>query len=299
MAIEIDGITYRTENQWEKMHRHIRKQSRHKGVYREWGSPIGGKASAVFYCEQQTRPWSKRELAAAARERKQAREQKKLDDAREDGYYSGYQKGYDTGYAEAEVEGKLKLMRLAKVALRAADDKVIVIDTETTGLHAGPDEILQLAITDTDGKELWNRYYKPTRKTEWPDAQAINGISPADVANCPPISEDRDAIQALIDNAGGICIYNADFDCRFLLRAGLRIGGHRIYDVMLDFAELYGDWNDYWESYTWQKLTTAADHTGYVRGGEAHDALEDCRMTAHVQRWCDEQRLSAVLEKRD
>lgn len=295
MAIKIDGVTYRTERQWEKRHRHVRKQSRHKGVYREWGSPVGGKASAVFYTEAQTRPWSKRELAAAARERKQAREQKRLDDAREAGYHAGYQRGYDTGYAEAEDDSKWRLLRLARVAVRAADGKTIVIDTETTGLCAGPDEILQLAITDADGNELWNGFYKPTRKEAWPEAQRVNGISPADVAGCPPISEDVEAIQAVIDGAGSICIYNADFDRRFLRAAGISLEGHQVFDTMVDFAELYGDWSDYWESYTWQKLTTAAWHAGYEGAGDAHDALEDCRMTAHVQRWCDEQRLAAAL----
>ena len=38
-----------------------------------------------------------------------------------------------------------------------------------------------------------------------------------------------------------------------------------------------------------QALTVAARHTGYEGSGRAHDALEDCRMAAHVQRWCDEQ----------
>lgn len=72
MAIEIDGITYRTERQWEKMHRHIRKGSVGKGVQREWYSPYG-KESGVFYRESQTHPWSKAEKSAEKRAKAAAR----------------------------------------------------------------------------------------------------------------------------------------------------------------------------------------------------------------------------------
>lgn len=66
MAIEIDGEKLRTENQWEKMHRHIRKGSLGKGVYREWCSPYGKKGD-MFYRENQTRRWSEAERNAERR----------------------------------------------------------------------------------------------------------------------------------------------------------------------------------------------------------------------------------------
>lgn len=41
--------------------------------------------------------------------------------------------------------------------------KKIVIDTETTGLNAKTDELLQVSIIDTDGNVLFDSYFKPTR----------------------------------------------------------------------------------------------------------------------------------------
>ena len=55
----------------------------------------------------------------------------------------------------------------------------ICFDTETTGLHpngSDPDEILTISIVGRDGSVLLDERFRPTAKTEWPHASAINGI---------------------------------------------------------------------------------------------------------------------------
>ena len=62
----------------------------------------------------------------------------------------------------------------------------ICFDTETTGLHpngSDPDEILTISIIGRDGSVLLDERFRPTVKTEWPHASAINGIYPEDVAD--------------------------------------------------------------------------------------------------------------------
>lgn len=74
--IEIDGKEYRTEVQWAKKKRAILKRQRDKGRQEKWHT--GRKyATAVFYSEEQTRPYNKKELAALKRKRKLMREAKK------------------------------------------------------------------------------------------------------------------------------------------------------------------------------------------------------------------------------
>lgn len=46
-------------------------------------------------------------------------------------------------------------------------------------------------------------------------------------------------------------------------------------------SEFYGDWNDYHQSYRWQKLAFAASHMG-VEVDNEHDALGDTLMTLGV-----------------
>lgn len=49
---------------------------------------------------------------------------------------------------------------------------------------------------------------------------------------------------------------------------------------MLEFAKEYGEWNEYFGDYKWQKLSTAASYYGYKF--KAHDSLEDVRATLYV-----------------
>ena len=58
----------------------------------------------------------------------------------------------------------------------------VYLDTETTGLHPEEgDEILSLTIVDANGRLLFDERFKPKHKKEWPEAQAVNHISPDDV----------------------------------------------------------------------------------------------------------------------
>lgn len=161
----------------------------------------------------------------------------------------------------------------------------IILDSETTGLIPRQDELLQLAIIDDQGSILFNEHIRPVRKTEWKKAESINGISPEMVKDKKPISAFKDQIQEIINSADTIIGYNLQYDLSFLVHAGIKIPSHmtRI-DVMEEFAPIYGEWNDYYETYKWQKLTTAAAYYGYDGGAEAHDALADTRMTLFVYR---------------
>ena len=159
----------------------------------------------------------------------------------------------------------------------------IVIDTETTGLSSDYDEILQLSIIDNCGNTLYNQYFRPQNCNEWEQAQAVNGISPDMVKDCPSIAAELPKIQAIFSSVRKIVGYNTFFDLDFLQAAGVDIAGDtEIIDVMRDFAEIYGEWNDYFGNYKWQKLTTCADYYGYDWGDDtAHDSLSDCRATLY------------------
>ncbi|MGN1457297.1 MAG: exonuclease domain-containing protein [Acutalibacteraceae bacterium] len=160
-------------------------------------------------------------------------------------------------------------------------DNYIVLDTETTGLSSDCDEILQLSIIDNNGNTLYNQYFKPQNCTEWEQAQAVNGISPEMVKDCPFIKDKLNEINSIISSVHKIIGYNTQYDLGFLQVAGVNIAEDtEIADVMRDFAEIYGEWNDYYGEYKWQKLTTCADYYGYDWGDDtAHDSLGDCRAT--------------------
>ena len=118
-------------------------------------------------------------------------------------------------------------------------NKYIIIDTETTGFHPyDGDELLQVSIIDTDGNVLFDEYFKPQHRTEWKEAEQVNGISPEMVADRPAISEKISEINAIIENSDTIIGYNTQFDIGFLKANGAIVPDDiDTIDVMEDFAE--------------------------------------------------------------
>lgn len=162
-------------------------------------------------------------------------------------------------------------------------DKILCFDVETTGLSREEDEILQLSIVDGAGKTVFNEYIKPTRHESWDGAEAIHGISPSDVADKPTIEEYRDTLNDIFKDVQLLVGYNnIYFDNAFLKEAGIQISEDTtMYDVMLKFAPIYGEWNEMRQDYKWQKLAKCAEYYGFHGDGQFHDSLEDVRATLH------------------
>ena len=124
-----------------------------------------------------------------------------------------------------------------------------------------PDEILTISIIGRDGSVLLDERFRPTVKTEWPHASAVNGIYPE-------------------DGADEIIGYNVGFDLGFLSAVGVRPREDaRITDTMNLFTWFMG------RRY---KLVDAADHIGYEWTGRAHGSLADALATLAVQRWLEQ-----------
>lgn len=128
---------------------------------------------------------------------------------------------------------------------------------------------------------MLNSYVRPEKHTEWKNAEMIHGISPEKVKASPAISELKNQIQEIVDNAELIVGYNFDtFDVPFLEEsAGINFKDKETYDVMLAFAPIYGDYNERYGNYKWKSLSICADYYGYEFN--AHDSLEDVKATLY------------------
>lgn len=155
--------------------------------------------------------------------------------------------------------------------------------TETTGLHpngSDPDEILTISIIGRDGSVLLDERFRPTVKTEWPHASAVNGIYPEDVADLPTIETAIPRLREIFAGADEVIGYNVGFDLGFLSAVGVRPREDaRITDTMKEFTWFMG------RRY---KLVDAADHIGYEWTGRAHGSLADALETLAVQRWLEQ-----------
>lgn len=170
-------------------------------------------------------------------------------------------------------------------------NRCLVLDTETTGLNSFEHELLEVSIIDTEGEVLYHSYVKPCAE-EWPEAQAVNGITPDIVRDAPTISQCREEISRVLSQASTIIGYNTFFDIYFLTANGVSFPcGVEVIDVMQLFAPIYGEWSETHGDYKWQKLSTCAAHYGYdwsSHPGQAHDSLADCYATLFCYRKVEE-----------
>ncbi|MCR5690742.1 MAG: BspA family leucine-rich repeat surface protein [Eubacterium sp.] len=163
---------------------------------------------------------------------------------------------------------------------------VVVFDTETTGLDFDDSEIIQFSAMDGDGNVLLDTLVRPYWSKEWPEAENINHISPEMTATAPYPHEIAAKVKEIFNSADTLVAYNAPFDLTMLKSWGIEEQeGQRRFDVMVNFAFIYGEWNDMRQDYKWQKLVKCADYYGYDKvfcdGTKAHDSLEDVRATLY------------------
>ena len=163
----------------------------------------------------------------------------------------------------------------------------VILDTETTGLDYDS-EIVEIAMIDIRGNVLLNSLCRPTKPIP-PDAEAIHGISNQDVREAPDFDDLWENHILDVWQSRHLLIYNKGFDLRMICQSAepwdIKVGRiRRAYCAMLMYAEWYGDWNDYHESYKWQKLTAAVDQCGIQlpENLQAHRALGDCLMTLEL-----------------
>ena len=163
---------------------------------------------------------------------------------------------------------------LAKTIRNMSSSDIVVVDTETTGLNVEVCELLQIAITDGSGSELFSSYIKPTALV-WPSAFKVNGITRDMVKNAPKISKVRKEIQAIFDKAKVIVGYNINFDINFLEAAGLIVPPLK-FDVMTEFARYRS--KKHGTPYRRCRLSECAEYFGH--SFTPHNADADVSVTA-------------------
>lgn len=155
---------------------------------------------------------------------------------------------------------------------------VVILDTETTGLH-GNAEIVQIAIIDLTGAVLLDTFCKPLRSIPH-DATHIHGITDVMVDSAPTFDQIAPQLREILSGLT-VVIYNAAFDERLLEQsARARELTYEVPIFAADYTcamEMYsqwcGDWSRYHGNYRWQRLP----------GGD-HSALGDARACLAVLR---------------
>lgn len=155
--------------------------------------------------------------------------------------------------------------------------KFIVIDTETTGLKASNNRIIQLSAVkyvEFEPVEIWNTYIDPLREIP-ADASKVNGITDDMVKGKPTIKQVAKSFTEFVEK-WDVVGYNLPFDMRFLYAEGIDLTEtkRKYYDVLPLAKKAF---KDNLEHFT---LSDVASHCRVYF--PAHNSLNDCFATAEV-----------------
>lgn len=156
---------------------------------------------------------------------------------------------------------------------------VLFLDTETTGVRFGFDDVIDIGIVGGDGIVLFDQLVKPAVAIP-ADAEAVHGISNKAVASAPSISLIWPILSQLIDGKT-LVSYNAEFDWQMLRDAGARRGLRALAPVQWDcameaFAAYNGQLSHHRPGFRWINLGLAARLLGLER--PVHRAVGDAML---------------------
>lgn len=155
--------------------------------------------------------------------------------------------------------------------------KFIVIDTETTGLKASSERIIQLTAAkyvDWQPVEVWNTYIDPKREIP-KEASDINGITDDMVKGKPTIKQVAKSFTEFVSD-WDVVGYNLPFDYKFLYAEGIDLTEQKrkYYDVLSLAKKVYKT------DLTSFTLSDVAEYNKIFF--DAHNSLNDCYATGMV-----------------
>lgn len=169
------------------------------------------------------------------------------------------------------------------------DKEQLTLASWTAAVHYNTDNIhVHVAIVDPVGQRerVPDGKYAGEPKGTWgirslraAKSAAVNELLDLDQVMKQLNELIRQSIVKSLREQGGEEMVLQD-DLNFLEEWGIQAIGKKQFDVMLAFAREYGEWNDFFCDYKWQKLGTAAAYYGYHF--RAHDSLEDVRATLYI-----------------
>lgn len=116
------------------------------------------------------------------------------------------------------------------------EDDVVVLDTETTGLSAQENELIEISAARLRGREVVDRFDTFVHPSGLipPEITALTSITNADVAHAPSAAE---AVARLAEFVGGcpVIAHNATFDRSFIEAVP---GGEAVSDIWVDSLAL-------------------------------------------------------------
>lgn len=169
------------------------------------------------------------------------------------------------------------------IAAKAINSHPVYIDTETTGLEK-QDEVIEIAILDSDGSTLFQSLVKPIQLIPQ-SATSVHGITNEAVSKAPAWPVIWPRVRSIL--FGRLVVaYNAPFDLRMMKQshAKYRLPWRDTFDWQ-DVMDLYSRYRGIWDPYRKSMRLFSLDIAGkdfQITLKNTHRATADAELTRAV-----------------
>lgn len=154
----------------------------------------------------------------------------------------------------------------------------VCLDSETTGIGSD-DEIIELGITDSNGKVLYESLFHPSKPIPY-SASKVNHIYDKDVKNAPHFYLEWNRIKAILKGKR-IIIHNATFDVRMVKQTLDKYGVLNEDDFNEVFNNVFDSMKISMELLGIKKLISVSQSLG-IEIEQTHRATDDCQLMSMV-----------------
>lgn len=148
----------------------------------------------------------------------------------------------------------------------------IVLDVETTGLIAGKDRIVEIAIVSFESDDF---HYSTRINPEVPippEVTAIHGISNEDVVDSPTFAQVSNYVRGWIENSDAIIGHNPYFDKGMIAGEFKRVGIHVNFPILICTKRMWDIYEPREKRHLQNAYKRFVDYNGF---DGAHGALAD------------------------
>lgn len=165
-------------------------------------------------------------------------------------------------------QGDERLLEIAQLPLEDG----IAVAMHTTGYATQGDEVVELAITDMQGKPLFAKRVKPQNIEEWQASEASGGITPSDVADLQELYQYEDEIMELFEKASFVVFEHLPFADALIEASWVALPDYKGFDLDEEFRMSHCTKDYPGQAATAVSLSAIADYYGIAQASEQDTA---------------------------
>ena len=176
-------------------------------------------------------------------------------------------------------------------------DNGIALAMRTTGYAPTEDEILELAIVDLQGNELFSKRVKPQNIEDWKPSEASGFIAPADVETAPELFQFEEQVMELFEKADIVVFEHQAFEEALIDSSWISLPPFTGFDLSEEFRLAHCTKDYPSESATAVATPSILEYYGVAGLDEAASAGAQTAAPGDVAGRTEEESLAALVAK--